>query len=161
MEQLTTPRVLQGVIAELGQTNEIPYGASGDYHASIQEGFPEITMLPISQGGVAPQGQDFNGMFKLLSSFYFFMQNGGNYTFDNNVATAIGGYPQGAVLNYTAPSGASYRVRSTKPNNMDNFNNDSSYLGTSWVRVSDTAVETVSALPAQPDSETYYFVITE
>lgn len=132
MEQLDQPRVLEGLIAETGLKNEIPDAPSGDYHASIQEGFPEVTMLPIRQGGVAPQGQDFNGMFNLLSGFYFFTQNGGKYTFNQDVSDAIGGYPQGAVLWYSVGN-AGYEVVSLINNNTYNFVTEPSYIdGIHW-----------------------------
>lgn len=150
MEQLEQPRVLEGLIAETGLKNEIPDAPSGDYHASIQEGFPEVTMLPIGQGGVAPQGQDFNGMFNLLSGFYFFTQNGGKYTFDQDVSDAIGGYPQGAILWYSVGN-AGYEVVSLMNNNTYNFVTEPSYIdGIHWERKDFSDLSTI-----YPVVETY------
>lgn len=150
MEQLEQPRVLEGLIAETGLKNEIPDAPSGDYHASIQEGFPEVTMLPIGQGGVAPQGQDFNGMFNLLSGFYFFTQNGGKYTFNQDVSDAIGGYPQDAVLWYSVGN-AGYEVVSLINNNTYNFVTEPSYIdGIHWARKDFSDLSTI-----YPVVETY------
>ena len=150
MEQLNQPRVLNGLIAETGLKNEIPQNPSGDYHASIQEGFPAITMQPIENGGIAPQGQDFNGMFNLLSGFYFFTQNGGKYTFDQNVSDAIGGYPQRAILWYEVGD-AGYEVVSLVNNNTYNFVDDPSYIdGVHWVRKDFSDLSTI-----YPVVETY------
>ena len=150
MEQLDKPRVLSGLIAENGLKNNIPDAATGDYHASIQEGFPEVTMLPLSSGGIAPQGQDFNGMFNLLSGFYFFTQNGGKYTFDQDVSDAIGGYPQNAVLWYEVGN-AGYEVVSLINNNTYNFINDPSYIDDiHWARKDYSDLSTI-----YPVVETY------
>lgn len=129
---LTTPQVLPTPFAEQGDKNTLPDNPTGTNLASITEGFPAITMLSRDDGGLPPAGQDFNGLGNLLSQFYFFTQNGGSYTFDSNVSTAIGGYPLGARLWYVGADGAQV-LRSTKANNTDNFNNDSSYIGTSWI----------------------------
>lgn len=150
MEQLEQPRVLEGLIAETGLKNEIPDAPSGDYHASIQEGFPEITMLPLNNGGVAPQGQDFNGMFNLLSGFYYYTQNGGRYTFNQDVSDAIGGYPQGAILWYQVGT-TGYEVVSLINNNSYNFVTEPSYIdGIHWARKDFTDLSTI-----YPVIETY------
>ena len=150
MEQLEQPRVLEGLIAENGLKNTIPDAPSGDYHASIQEGFPEITMLPLNNGGVPPQGQDFNGMFNLLSGFYYYTQNGGRYTFNQDVSDAIGGYPQGAVLWYQVGT-TGYEVVSLINNNTYNFVTEPSYIdGIHWARKDFTDLSTI-----YPVIETY------
>lgn len=161
MESLQIPQVLSGQFAELGLKNTIPQDPTGTYLASVQEGFPAITMTPRGEGGIPPAGRDLNGIFNLMSQFYFFTQCGGVYTYNTDVATAIGGYPLGATLFYTAPSGAVYKVKSTKENNSDNFVADNSFIGTSWRVVSETPIQVVNTLPANPDPDVYYFVKVE
>lgn len=129
---LTTPQVLPVPFAEQGDKNTLPNEPTGTNLACITEGFPAVTMIAREDGGLPPAGQDFNGLGNLLSQFYFFTQNGGSYTFNQSVSDAIGGYPLGARLWYIGADGAQV-LRSTKANNTDNFNNDSSYIGTSWV----------------------------
>ena len=129
METLQTPQVLGGTIAETGIKNTIPQNPTGTYLASVSEGFPEITQTPIASGGIPPAGGDLNGMLNLLSQFYFFTQNGGIYTFNEDVSTAIGGYAKGAVLWYQSPNGENIQVVSNIENNTNNFNNDPSLIG--------------------------------
>ena len=135
MENLEKPQVISGAFAYNGQKNDIPDAPTGTAHASIQEGFPPITMIPQEDGGEAPYGQDFNGLGNLLSQFYFFTQNGGTYTFDPAVAEVIGGYPENALLWYYPDENnvTAKWLRSTKANNTDNFITNPEVIGTSWV----------------------------
>ena len=134
MEDLTTPQVLTGAFAYNGQKNTIPDAPTGSFLASIQQGFPPITMMPKKNGGQPPEGKDFNGILNLVSQFYFFTQNGGTYTFNQSVSDAIGGYPEGARLWYVDSStGEASLLRSTKGNNTDNFVTNPEVIGTSWV----------------------------
>lgn len=134
MQDLTLPQVLSGAFAYNGEKNTIPEEPTGSFLASIQEGFPPITMMPKKNGGQPPEGKDFNGILNLVSQFYFFTQNGGTYTFNQSVSDAIGGYPEGARLWYVDSStGEASLLRSTKGNNTDNFVTNPEVIGTSWV----------------------------
>lgn len=130
---LQSPEVLAMVIAESGATNNIPVDPSGTYLASQAEGFPSITMQPSPSGGEPPDGRDFNGFMKLWSSHLFSLQNGGRYTFDESVSTAIGGYPENACLWYVGSDGYLRYLKSTKDNNTDNFITNPDFIGTSWI----------------------------
>lgn len=134
METLTKPQTLSGPFAYKGAKNNIPEDPTGSYLASIQEGFPPITMLPKKQGGVPPEGKDFNGLGNLLSQFYFYVQNGGLYTFEQDVSDKIGGYPKGAILAFVdAEKGISYFVISLIANNTYNFVTNPEYIdGEKW-----------------------------
>ena len=131
MQSMNLPQVLGGYIAETGIKNTIPQNATGTYLASVSEGFPEITQKPIANGGIPPAGGDLNGMLNLLSQFYFFTQNGGVYTFSEDVSNAIGGYPKGAVLWYQSQDGANIQVVSNIEDNTNNFVDDPSLIGDS------------------------------
>lgn len=133
MESLTMPQILSGAFAYNGEKNTIPEEPTGSFLASIQEGFPPITMMPKKNGGQPPEGKDFNGILNLVSQFYFFTQNGGTYTFNQSVSDAIGGYPEGARLWYVDDNGQASLLRSTKGNNTDNFVTNPEVIGTSWV----------------------------
>ena len=135
MESLTIPQILSGAFAYNGQKNTIPDAPTGSFLASIQEGFPPITMMPKKNGGQPPEGKDFNGIFNLMSQFYFFTQNGGTYTFNQSVSDAIGGYPENAFLWYYPDENnvTAKWLRSTKANNTDNFITNPEVIGTSWV----------------------------
>lgn len=79
-------------------TNPMPTAPTGTQAASIDEGFPAITMTPENAGGEPPDGQDFNGFLFLLSSHILFKEAGQGYTYKTSISTAIGGYPLGALL---------------------------------------------------------------
>lgn len=137
MENLEKPQLLSGPFAYNGEKNIIPESPTGSYLASIQEGFPPITMLPKKQGGVPPEGKDFNGLGNLLSQFYFYVQNGGVYTFEQEVSDKIGGYPQNAILWYFPTNEDPYKVESLIPNNTKNFVTNPEFIdGKNWRRLS-------------------------
>lgn len=135
MDNLEAPQVISAPVASSSTAlkNQIPDEPTGSYLASVQEGFPPITMLPQEQGGEAPDGKDFNGLFNLMSQFYYYTQNGGTYTFVPEVSDAIGGYPENALLWYFPQECTAQWLRSTKPNNTDNFIANPEVIGTSWV----------------------------
>lgn len=135
MENQQTPQVLAQPFCAQGDKNTIPNAATGSNLASLQEGFPAITELPASQGGIPPERQDFNGAMNLNSQFYFAFQNGWWPTFTQEVSDAIGGYPQNAILCYFVPESNSVQfVRSLIPNNTYNFVTTPSYIGQYWVK---------------------------
>ena len=127
--EIQFPQVISAPFAEKGEKNVIPDAATGSYLASIEEGFPPITMLPKKQGGLPPDGKDFNGLGNLLSQFYFYTQNGNQYTFDPEVSSKIGGYPEGAKLWYTDSAGLVRYLKSLKDDNTDNFITNPEVIG--------------------------------
>lgn len=133
---LENPPVLQQPFAYNGDKNTIPLNATGDQRASLQEGFPPITSVKITEGGIPPERKDFNGLGNLLSSLYFYLQNGGQFTFNQQVSDAIGGYPAGAILTYTdSVTHISYNVVSLINNNTFNFVAEPSYIdGVKWAK---------------------------
>lgn len=85
--------------AESGIRSTIPVIPSGvPGRASLQEGFPGETMQPIAVGGIPPAGQDFNGILYAISAWARWQGAGGPVSYDAGFATAIGGYPKGAVV---------------------------------------------------------------
>lgn len=136
---VSNPLVLSKIIASEGLTNQIPANASSitkQYNASQDVGFPAITMKPVSAGGEAPDGRDFNGFLELLSSHLFASQNGGIYTFNADVSTAIGGYPQGAILSYVDETGEFHLVKSVIDDNTYNFISNPEYIdGEKWSEI--------------------------
>jgi hypothetical protein len=117
--------------ANNGDKNTIPQNATGTNLASFSEGFPEITSQPIDNGGQPPTRQDFNGIGNALSNNISYLQQGGIFTFDPSISSAIGGYAQGAILSYIN-NGKLYKLISLVNNNTYNFNDDSSYIGQYW-----------------------------
>ena len=90
--QVATP------FANSGLKNSIPQSATGSNLASLEEGFPAVTMSAVSDGGTPPQGQDFNGILYQVTNQLRYAQAGGLYPYDSTLCTAIGGYPLGAIL---------------------------------------------------------------
>ena len=136
MQIQQTPQVLQQPFAAQGDKNTIPNAATGTNKASLQEGFPPITGLPINQGGIPPERQDFNGAMNLNSQFYFAFQNGWWPTFTQEVSDAIGGYPQGAVLwLFDTENNVYTPLLSLVGNNTYNFNTNKDYIGQYWNKI--------------------------
>lgn len=87
--------------ADSGNKNAIPVASQIGVTpgaASFTDGFPPLTMTPLAAGGVPPYGADFNGILNFLSAAARWQQAGGAYPYDAAFSTAIGGYPQGAML---------------------------------------------------------------
>ena len=86
MALVNQPAILPGAFAAEGDKNTIPANNDGlSGLASIAKGFPQITQVPLAQGGQPPQRQDFNGIFNLFSQFLLFAQNGGVYAYNNTL----------------------------------------------------------------------------
>lgn len=136
MQSLTQPSILLKPFAEDGQRNSIPLentDTSNPQLADLTNGFPAITSEDPDDGGLPPERKDFNGLGHLTTTYDYFYQAGGTFTYNATIATAIGGYPLGARLWYTDTNGNTVILRSTKANNSDNFITTPSYIGTSWV----------------------------
>lgn len=129
----TKPRYIPTPFASQGQKNTIPVADQGNYLASWSLGFPPVTSEPLSEGGLPPTRLDVNGAFNVLSAFVYYLQVGGLFTFDPDLSSYIGGYPNGMMLWYNDGTNI-YPLVSTKDNNTDNFISNPSYIGTSWAR---------------------------
>ena len=71
---------------------------AGDNTASYDQGFPPVTMILKSAGGLPPKGQDMNQILFELSALARWSSAGALNTYDSTFATSITGYPSGAVL---------------------------------------------------------------
>jgi hypothetical protein len=85
--------------------------------ASWTDGFPPLTFQPVNTGGVPPDGRDVNGVLNALSLINQWQQAGGLPTYSSTFSTAIGGYPNGAILQSADGTGF---WRSTVDNNTAN-----------------------------------------
>ncbi|MGI3296214.1 phage tail protein [Neisseria sp. SLRRB23] len=95
------PKLLSNPWASDGLKNNIPAerdGGLAQEAATYAEGFPSITMTPISVGGKPPSGKDMNGVLYEISAHTVWQNQGGRYRFDQAFCDAVGGYPKGAVL---------------------------------------------------------------
>ncbi len=95
------PKLLSKPWATDGLKNDIPTlrgTGLAQEAATYAEGFPSITMTPISVGGKPPSGKDMNGILYEVSAHIVYTNKGQRYCFDQTFCTSIGGYPKGAVL---------------------------------------------------------------
>lgn len=158
------PTVIPRIWSAGGQHTDIQDTTVESGRASFQKGFPQETSTPIAQGGVPPKRQDFNAMGYIPMSHNFFAQNGGCYTFDSEVATAIGGYPKGAILWVWENNVPSYPVVSMKNGNSDNFISDPTVInGTSWRKLGINAAgdAMVGTLSNQSAAQVRNIVLTD
>lgn len=101
MQSSSMPPKVPVAFAEAGLKNTIPIESQVAVKpgaASLRTGFPPLTMTPLEAGGVAPFGQDVNGILNLISGQAMWFGAGGPVYFDAAFASAIGGYPRGALL---------------------------------------------------------------
>lgn len=124
-----------------GTKNTIPTAATGTGKASFTDGFPAVTMLPITAGGIPPEGKDFNGILFDITSHTIWVNAGGQYQFDATLSTAIGGYPAGMVLQ--SNNGLAAYV-SAVANNTTDFNATPSSIGTLWLPYSGASFSNVT-----------------
>ncbi|CAM4262142.1 hypothetical protein [Citrobacter portucalensis] len=103
---------------------------AGDNTASYALGFPPITMILKSAGGLPPKGQDLNQILYELSSICRWFSSGALNTFDSSFSASIGGYPSGSVL--ISDSGSVIYINTTDSNTT---NPNSS--GEGWVNLFD------------------------
>ena len=85
--------------------------------ASLTDGFPPLCFTPVSAGGVPPFGKDFNGLLNQITANTQWYQAGGIPTYNSTFSTAIGGYPNGSVLQSADQTGF---WRSAVDNNLTN-----------------------------------------
>lgn len=126
--QFEQPRLISIPFANEGSKNVIPdpeYSDPSINNATMQKGFPNITMVPEQAGGKPPQGQDFNGILNLITEHLKFYSSGGQFRFDATFASLIGGYPKGSVLQNDT---GEITYISLVDNNTENFNTSESIL---------------------------------
>lgn len=98
---MKNPKLIVKPFAKNGQKNVIPenYETSMESNqATWDQGFGQITMIPVAAGGLPPKGQDFNGIFNQISENIVYLSQGGRFKFSAEYAEEIGGYPKGAIL---------------------------------------------------------------
>ena len=127
---LTRPTNFSTPFASGGAKNTIPTAPTGSGKASFTEGFPPVTMLPLTSGGIPPEGKDFNGILYDVTTHTVWVNSGGQYQFDSALSAAIGGYPAGMVLQ--SNDGLSSYVSAVN-NNTTDFNSTPSSIGTLWL----------------------------
>lgn len=97
-----------GYAAGTGYINPIPVASQigiVNGRASLQDGFPPDTFIPIASGGVPPWGGDMNGILNEITAIQQWQQAGGFFPYDAAFSSAVTGYPLGAVIQSTSHAG--------------------------------------------------------
>jgi hypothetical protein len=84
-----------GMIRPIPQASQINIQLGA---ASLYDGFPPATFVPVANGGSWPFGQDFNGILNQMTAWDRWFSAGGPITYDATFMTAIGGYPSHAIV---------------------------------------------------------------
>lgn len=112
-----------------------------DGKASLETGFPPLTMEDPGAGGVPPFGQDANAALNWFSSIDRWGQAGGPARYDPAFSANIGGYPKGAVLGAANHPGVMWE--SLKDDNLSDpdgsYTNDWASHGPAWYAPSGVA----------------------
>lgn len=153
-DNLTKPYVFANAFCNSGdKTGNIPVADTNTNSASLAKGFPVVTSTAIAEGGIPPKRTDFNGILNALSQYCFFLQNGGEFEYDSDVATAIGGYSDKAILRFIdINNGAIYKIKSLINNNSNapttsNIRVSSSQSGTFYWELVNNGIPTGAIMP--------------
>ena len=115
---LRYPRIWENQLGENADISELPETTSGTSGlASISALFPPITQIPLKAGGVAPNREDFNALFKLLGDNIYFQQNGGTYVYSSTQNYYVGAVVWHNSRQYVAllDNGPAFSVGSKSP----------------------------------------------
>lgn len=96
--------------------------------ASLTDGFPAATFLPVGSGGTPPFGQDFNGLLNQITQWTKWQNAGGLVPYDAAYSTSIGGYPQGAILAGTSAGSVWLSI-------VDDNTSNPNVGGANWINV--------------------------
>lgn len=109
--------------------------------ATMEEGFPEITMKSAMRGGVPPWGKDHNKILNQITEAIRWFQAGGTAIYDDKLCKKIGGYPEGTILQSSISEDFQVLWFSEAKNNMNNPDTTPS-PGNGWVKVDFKDLET-------------------
>jgi hypothetical protein len=99
--------------------------------ASLTDGFPPLTSIPIAAGGTPPSIKDFNGIMQQATAWLQWQNAGGPVSYDSVFSAAIGGYPKGAVL--SAASFGNYWLSTVDNNTSDPDTGGANWIGFSFI----------------------------
>lgn len=120
---------------------------AGDNTASYEQGFPPITMILKSAGGLPPKGQDMNQILYELSALSRWASSGALNSYDPSFSTAISGYPKGAML--LGNDGTTIYI-----NLADANTNDPNTSTTNWLSLA--KITSISALAGGANKLPYF-----
>ena len=79
------PSLMKIPFAQNGAKATIPETTTSLGVASLSQGFPTETQLPLADGGVPPRRIDVNGALYMLSTFAMYQQTGGKFTWSSEL----------------------------------------------------------------------------
>ena len=154
MQSHPIPPLMPVPFAANGQKNVIPEASQISITrgaASLNDGFPPLTMTSPLQGGIPPFGKDMNGVLFLFAQTIRWVQAGGSFCYDASFANDpnVGGYPQGAVLLNASLTG--FWVSTVDNNATDPDATDGSAQGWQSMNPDWNAVNGPGAILNRPD----------
>lgn len=129
---LTAPTPITIPFAESGSKNTIPTTSQigvVDGKSSWPDGFVPLNGTPLVSGGKPPTRADMNGVLYALSLNLRYLLGGCIPKFNATLASAVGGYPVGAIVQDDS-GGNCYR--NLVDGNSTNFNTTPASIGVSW-----------------------------
>lgn len=147
MELVNAPSKIVEAFAVNGSKNTIPVASQIPITpgaASYNDGFPPLTMTPVTSGGVPPSGLDMNGILNEATAIDNWLSAGAGFKFDATFAAAVGGYPIGARVLNAAGNGYWFNLVDNNSTNPDTGTSP-----TGWVPDSKRAVAGVYASAQQ------------
>lgn len=145
MQLANAPSKIVLAFAADGNKNAIPVPSQISVTpgaASWTDGFPPVTMLDPTEGGVGPSGLDFNGVINEISAVALWLNTGAGFAYDAAFSTAIGGYPIGSRVLRSDNSGYWLCI-------ADNNTNDPNAGGAGWIPQGSSAASSVYASAQQ------------
>ena len=87
------PQIWTRLLGENADVNKIADNVPDDSgNVSFAKLFGKITAVPLEEGGVAPEREDFNALFKLLGEVAYYFMHGGIYNYANNIDYDVGSF---------------------------------------------------------------------
>lgn len=144
MNSSDTPSRITKAFGVNGLRNSIATESStttdNDGVATFDKGFPEVTMQPLSAGGIPPSGKDFNGVFYSTTLQQQWYNAGMTYPFNADFATAVSGYPKGAIVPSSALTGQWLNLNEANSNTPESPTGAS----TGWVPINNYGVTQIT-----------------
>lgn len=87
------PQIWTRPLGENADVNKIEDDVAVDSgNISFSKLFGRITAVPLEEGGIAPEREDFNALFKLLGEVAYYFMHGGIYNYVNNIDYEVGSF---------------------------------------------------------------------
>ncbi|WP_196796387.1 hypothetical protein [Yersinia massiliensis] len=143
MQNSSIPTRMPVPFANSGVKQTIPIdsqiGIEGG-RASFTDGFPPLTRIPLTAGGIPPYGTDFNGVLNAITDSIRWANAGGGYLYDSAFSSLVSGYPKGARLINSTYTG--YWLNTTEGNTIA----PESGITTGWVPDKNHGVTSITGL---------------